>query len=89
MKKVPIKVKHYGARTININYAIDWEQFITEIFIAFLLAVFAYMGYAGKMPLLLFPCAIGSGVCFFISLRTLYVAIKDRLEAKESAKNET
>lgn len=53
-----------------------------ELFIAFFLAVFAYMGYQAQLALLLFPCAIGSAVCFFIALRSFYWAIRDKLETK-------
>jgi hypothetical protein len=87
--KKPVKVKHFAAKTIDIGESIDWESFLMEIFITFFLGIFAYMGYVGKLALLLFPCAIGSVVCFFISMRTLYWAIKDRRESKASENKKT
>ncbi len=58
-----------------------------ELIIAFFLAVFAYMGYSAKLALLLIPCSVGSVLCLFIALRTLYWAIRDELEDSESREN--
>ena len=77
-----MKVRHHAAKVIEIGDCIDWESFLMELLIAFFLTVFAYMGYQAKLALLLFPCAIGAVVSFFISLRTLYWAIQDHREAK-------
>lgn len=86
--KKNIKVKHFAAKTVSLVNSTDIESFVTELFIAFLLAVFAYQGYLAKLALLLFPCAIGSVACFFISMRTLYWVIKERLELKRRENNE-
>jgi len=82
--KKPVKVNHFAANTIDIGDSIDWESFLMEIFIAFFLAVFAYQGYIAKLILLLIPCAVGSVVSFFISMRTLYLAIRNWQESRKS-----
>jgi hypothetical protein len=72
-----IKVNHFGAKTVGLNRTVDWEIILTEVFIALFLGVFAFMGYVAKIPLLLFPCAIGSALCIYASLQTIYTVIKE------------
>lgn len=73
-----IKVNHFASKTVGLNRAVDWEAILTEVFIALFLGVFAFMGYVAKIPLLLFPCAIGSALCIYASLQTVYIVIKER-----------
>lgn len=56
------KVNHFAAKTIDTYASIGWEAIAGELLVAFLLVVFAYMGYAAKLALLLFPWAIGAAV---------------------------
>lgn len=77
-----VRVNHFAAKTISVSYTVDWESILMEVFIALLLGVFAYMGYMGNIALLLFPCAIGSFLCFFASLHTIYLTIKNKQDVK-------
>lgn len=76
-----MKVRHFASKTIKIGFALEWESIITELFIAFLLGVFAFMGYAARIPLLLFPCGIAAVVCFIMTLLRAYMAVKDKIES--------
>ncbi|WP_143186981.1 hypothetical protein [Microbulbifer donghaiensis] len=69
-------LRHYGAKTVDVNAAVDWESLIAEIFVGFLLGVFAYMGYVAKIPLLFFPCLIGSIACLFAIATTVAAYFK-------------
>lgn len=79
-----IKVNHFAAKTISVGNTVDWETIVREFFIAFLLGVFAYMGYTAQIALLLFTCALGSIACFLSLLHTVYLAIVDWRHAKKA-----
>ncbi|MAV29579.1 MAG: hypothetical protein CL866_01205 [Cycloclasticus sp.] len=79
-----IKVRHFAAKTIDLGESLPLESLAIEILIGFILAVLAYQGYQAKLALLLFPCAIGAVVCFFIAIQTLYFAIKDHRESRRN-----
>lgn len=79
-----IKVNHFAAKTISVGNTVDWETIVREFFIAFLLGVFAYMGYTAQIALLLFTCALGSIACFLSSLHTVYLAIVDWRHTKKA-----
>ncbi len=71
-----IGLRHYGAKTIDLTHAVDWEFVITEIFVGFLLGVFSYMGYVGGIALLFILCLIGSFVCFYAVIRNIVLYFK-------------
>jgi hypothetical protein len=75
-----MKVRHFASKTIKIGFALEWESIITELFIVFLLGVFAFMGYAAKIALLLFPCGIAAVLCLFMTFQRAYIAAKDKIE---------
>ena len=77
-----IKVNHFAAKTIGIGTTVEWETIVMELFIVFLLGVFAYIGYVASIALLLFPCALGSVACFLSSLQTIYLMIMDSRNSK-------
>jgi 4-hydroxybenzoate polyprenyltransferase len=79
-----IKVNHFAAKTISVGNTVDWECIVREFFIAFLLGVFAYMGYTAQIALLLFTCALGSFACLLSSFHTVYMAIVDWRHAKKA-----
>lgn len=78
-----IRVNHFAAKTLGVGTTVDWEALVMEVFIAFLLAVFAYMGCVGNIALLLFPCALGSIFCFFAFLHSIYLVLRNRREVKQ------
>jgi hypothetical protein len=55
-----IRVNHFASKTIDSNNTVDWESLLSEILIAFFLAVFAYMGYSANIRVLFFLCAFSS-----------------------------
>ncbi len=79
-----MRVRHFASKTIKIGFALEWESIITELFIAFLLGVFAFMGYTAKIPLLLFPCAIAAVVCFIATVLRACMAVKDKVESLQN-----
>ncbi|GAB2889222.1 hypothetical protein GCM10027180_19350 [Microbulbifer echini] len=84
-----IGLRHYGAKTVELNDSVDWESVVTEIFIGFLLGVFAYMGYVGGILLLFVPCFIGSVICFYAVLRSavLYFCKKSKKKRVDGPKS--
>lgn len=82
-----IKVNHFASKTANLNKTVDWETVLTEVFIGFFLAVFAYMGYVGDILLLLIPCSIGAALCVFASMQTIYSVIKEKTEKNREKKH--
>lgn len=87
-----IGLRHYGAKTVDLSDATDWESVVTEIFVGFLLGVFAYMGYIARIPLLFFPCLIGSAVCFYTISRNAFFHFRnktteDKCNNKKSQQN--
>jgi hypothetical protein len=78
-----MKVRHFASKTIKIGFALEWESIITELFIVFLLGVFAFMGYEAKIALLLFPCGIAAVVCLLMTIKRAYTAVKDKVESSQ------
>ncbi len=82
-----IKVNHFASKTVGLNQTVDWETLLTEVFIGFFLAVFAYMGYVGNILLLLIPCSIGAALCIFASMQTIYLVVKENTEKNREKKH--
>jgi hypothetical protein len=75
-----IRINHFGSKTIDRNATVNWESIILEIFVVFILSVFAYMGYKSKVGLLFFICGLSSLVIilswFYAGLLKFYVNLK-------------
>lgn len=82
-----IRVNHYGSKTIDTGTTVDWESVLIEIFIACLLAVFAYMGYVANIALLLFPCALSSVAIFSAISYNIFLVAKEKM-AKNKHKDQ-
>ncbi|MDO8343627.1 MAG: hypothetical protein Q7T48_10535 [Cellvibrio sp.] len=79
-----IRVNHFGSKTIDTNATVNWETLLTEIFIAFLLGVFAYMGYKAKILLLFVSCAIISLVIILSLFYPISLRVKELIAAEKN-----
>lgn len=85
-----IRVNHFGSETIDTSASVDWEALLSEIFIAFLLAAFAYMGYKAQFAFLFFPCAIASSVVTGYLIYSIVISIRERFsDANRKNKSES
>ena len=77
------KVVRYGPQTIKRHANPKWELIASELLVVFMLGAFAYLGYVGKLALLLFPCAIGAAVILLTLIYQLaagfYYSRKDKI----------
>jgi hypothetical protein len=67
-----IKVNHFASKDLKLSVMFGWEAIVTEYFISFLCAFFAYIGYNGGLALLFYLCLPASVGCFLSAVYTTY-----------------
>lgn len=82
-----IRVNHFGSKTIDRNATVNWESILSEIFIAFVLGVFAYMGYKAKIGLLFFLCGLCSLVIILSWFYVGFLKVKEALRKSKEEEN--
>ena len=79
-----LKLNHFAAKTVSLVKTARWETVLTEIFVAFFLGCFAYMGYVGQILILFFMCSIGFVLCLCAIGQTIFSLIKEARHKTES-----
>ena len=69
------KIKHYGSKSIALNYRLNIEGIVIETCIGIICTIFAISGYKSEMILLFLPTAIVAVTCFLLVLHSLYLYV--------------
>jgi len=77
-----LKVNHYASKEVNQKATFGFEAIFMDFFLAFIAGVFAYIGYEGKIALLLFSCILVSIVCFMAGLYSAFEQFRSYKEMK-------
>ena len=87
MKKVPLKVRHYAAKSVHVTYGGDFQQLFTEVLLASGSMAFSiYCLTTESIGIIGAPFLI-PGIMFTIgSLLTAHRIITDAIEKKKQSK---
>jgi hypothetical protein len=85
---MPIKLNHYGAKTVDDVPRVDFDAIATEILVFVVCGGFAYMGWKGGMVFLLISNTLIAFICVGSLLFRVVKAFHGKLKNKENAKHE-
>lgn len=75
---MPIKVKHYAAKTISANNSLEWELLLSEFLVGSICGVLAYMGFKASVLLIFIPNLIISVSCFLMIIFSVFLYFKHK-----------
>lgn len=83
---MPIKLNHYGAKTIDDTAKISFDAIATEILVGVVCGAFAYMGWTGGIAFLYISNLLFSLLCAGSLIYTAFQAIRNKLARKHNSK---
>ena len=85
---MPIKLNHYGAKTIDEVPKVSFDAIATEILVLVVCGGFAYMGWKGGMLFLLVSNILIALICVGSLTFRVVKAVRRKLQKKEKARHE-